>query len=139
MKNHVVMDASYFIDFLNDVYDSPHEWMKNNRIIINELFIFEIANWLRRNLNFSERIMVALNEADTITIPLQLLEIEEVSKLAYELDLSGYDASYLYLAKKHKCALATNDAELKRAALGKKIKVFSSVTDDLEKKKKHKK
>jgi predicted nucleic acid-binding protein len=130
MKNHVVMDASYFIDFFQNTDDFHYKWMKSNRIIINELFKFEVTNWLKRNLDFSERVMAALNGADAIIFPLELLEIEALSRLAYEANLSGYDASYLYLAKKYECALATNDVKLRRAALNEKIRVFSSINVD---------
>jgi predicted nucleic acid-binding protein len=124
MKNHVVMDASYFINFLEDASNVRYEWMKSSQLVSSELFKFEIINWLSRNADFEERTTAALDAADIKIFSLQLSEVEAVSRLACKSGLTGYDASYLHLAKKYKYMLATNDEKLKRAAVDEGLKVF---------------
>jgi predicted nucleic acid-binding protein len=121
------MDTSYFIDFFEEADNTRYEWMRNSQIVSSELFKFEIINWLKRNLDFEERIVAALNVLDIKIFSLQMFEIEAVSRLANETDLTGYDANYLYLAKKYKYALATNDKQLKCTAVKDGIKVFTTL------------
>lgn len=111
-----VLDASYAISWLMPDEKSPK--LIHDRLIAPELLVFEVINALKtcvRNKRITADIaQQLLREFESWDISYFKIENKSVLKLAVELELSGYDASYLYLAKKMKCELLTWDKKLKK-------------------------
>jgi len=76
-----------------------------------------IANQKRRRVS-QERIPAMLREVRALEIAeYQLDDDEMIIALAFQYNLSAYDAAYLALALKENAILATNDKKLAEAAL----------------------
>ncbi|KXU37526.1 hypothetical protein AXK11_02190 [Cephaloticoccus primus] len=76
-----------------------------------------IANQKRRRVS-QERIPAMLREVRALEIAeYQLDDDEVIIALAFQYNLSAYDAAYLALALKENAILATNDKKLAQAAL----------------------
>jgi predicted nucleic acid-binding protein len=111
-----VLDTSYAISWLMPDEESPK--LIYDRLIAPELLVFEVINALKTCVR-SKRItpdiaQQLLREFESWDISYFKIENKSVLKLAVELELSGYDASYLWLAKEQKAELLTWDKKLKK-------------------------
>jgi predicted nucleic acid-binding protein len=99
-------------------------WQEQARQHINgralhapHLFQCEIANVaIKKELRGEPHALPGLAEATTMGIDLHPVDPVAVAQLALRYQLSGYDASYLWLAADLKCPLATFDDKLAEAA-----------------------
>lgn len=109
-----VLDTSYAISWLMPDEKSPKLIL--DRLIAPELLVFEVINALKTCVR-SKRITTdiaqqLLREFESWNISYFKIENKSVLKLAVELELSGYDASYVWLAKKRGAQLLTFDKKL---------------------------
>jgi len=109
-----VLDTSYAISWLMPDEKSPK--LIHDRLIAPELLVFEVINALKTCVR-SKRITIdiaqlLLREFESWNICYFKIENKSVLKLAVELELSGYDASYVWLAKKRGAQLLTFDKKL---------------------------
>lgn len=110
----VVVDASYVLSWL--LPDESRPTLAPSQRVAPELLKYEIINALRSNVT-RERIDKSiakklLNELANWQIEYQKIDMVEALELALLYKISGYDASYLWLAKKLKCKLLTWDKKL---------------------------
>lgn len=115
----IVVDTSFVFKLLNeeisiDLFD-PAE-----KFIAPDLFDYEIANVLWKYSKFGDLdisvVKKNLLQVKMLEIELQHPDVLEVFLLAKKTELTAYDASYLLLAQKYGCTLATYDRELKTVA-----------------------
>jgi predicted nucleic acid-binding protein len=122
-----VLDASVaaewaFEDEATDVSRRAKDLLREGRALVPGLFAFELANAVgmavrRRRLTHSEaRLFFRIVEdlrVETVSADPSAVEMYEASRAW---DLTAYDAAYLSLASATGRPLATNDAQLRRAA-----------------------
>lgn len=115
----IVVDTSFVVKLLNeeisiDLFDSKE------RFIAPDLFDYEIASVLWKYSKFEgldvSVVKKNLLQVKALEIELQHPDVLEVFLLAKKTGLTAYDASYLLLARKYDCTLATYDNELKKVA-----------------------
>lgn len=115
----IVVDTSFVVKLLNeeisiDLFDSTE------RFIAPDLFDYEIASVLWKYSKFEgldvSVVKKNLLQVKALEIELQHPDVLEVFLLAKKTGLTAYDASYLLLAQKYDCILATYDKELKKVA-----------------------
>lgn len=115
----IVVDTSFVFKLLNeeisiDLFDSTE------RFIAPDLFDYEIASvlWKYSKIEGLDVSVVKKNllQVKALEIELQHPDVLEVFLLAKKTGLTAYDASYLLLAQKYDCILATCDKELKKIA-----------------------
>jgi predicted nucleic acid-binding protein len=116
MKTRVVVDASYILSWL--MPDENHPKTRVGQKVAPTLLPYEVTNALRsavvRGRINEELAQGLLGEFLSWQIEYQAVDSNKVLQIAIEHKLSGYDANYLYLAKKMKCALLTWDEKLKK-------------------------
>ncbi len=92
-------------------------------IIVPKLWKFEFANSLNMGI---KRLRISREHVKLFDAQMQLLDIQEdplevsietIIDIAQQYRVTAYDASYLELAIRHKAILASNDKQLKAAAL----------------------
>lgn len=109
-----VIDTSYVMSWLLPDEKSPKP--VKGQLTAPELLVYEVINALktsvRRNRINSDIAQQLLHEFESWNIQYFKIDNESVLNLAITEELSGYDASYLYLAKKMKCDLLTWDKRL---------------------------
>lgn len=119
----VVVDASFVLAFLmpDEYYAEVDQSFNQFRaglvdFITSPILSFEVANSLlmaqRRKRIDKSYSQARLKEFLNYGIEVKEVDFERVLKLASELDLTVYDASYIYLSKKHKAKLLTLDQKL---------------------------
>jgi predicted nucleic acid-binding protein len=88
------------------------------QLIAPELLVYEVVNALktsvRRKRITDDIAQQLLHEFESWNIQYLKIDNESVLNLAIAEELSGYDASYLCLAKKMKCKLLTWDKKLEK-------------------------
>ncbi len=89
-------------------------------LVAPRLLPFELANVavtkIRKNPEDREKIVKGLSRFGDLGIQLQDLPATEAYELALELNLSAYDASYLWLSEQIEAELLTFDKRLAQAA-----------------------
>jgi len=116
MTTKVVVDASYVLSWLMPDENNPKT--KVGQKIAPTLLPYEVLNALKSAVlrgrireDLAQRL---LKEFLVWQIDYQAVDSTKVLEIAVKHKLSGYDASYLYLAEKMKCELLTWDDKLKR-------------------------
>lgn len=114
MTTRVVIDASYVLSWLMPDENNP----KTNvgQKVAPSLLPYEVINAMKSAVmrgRLKESLAQKLiTEFLSWGIEYSPVNYEEVLPLAVKHNLSGYDAAYLYLAKKMKCELLTWDKKL---------------------------
>lgn len=119
-----IIDASYLLSTLLPDESITESSKGRIKMLINKgnifysprILEFEICNSIKATI-LSKRILISSFEkilSNFEKIPINYLDIDrkKVLELAIKNNLSFYDASYLYLAKKYKCKLLTLDKTL---------------------------
>lgn len=111
---NVVIDASYVLSWL--MPDENHPKTKVGQKVAPTLLPYEVVNALKSAVlrgrveeGLAQRL---LGEFLSWQINYQNMDSAKTLELAVKHKLSGYDASYVYLAKKMKCELLTWDKKL---------------------------
>ncbi len=124
-----IVDSSFLLSILlpDEKILEPHlSYVKDFRRSKNffkscELLKYEICNSLKSAVKQKritvERAKILLSGFKLMKIEYLDLEFEQVLKISIDNDLSFYDASYLYLAKKTKSKLLTLDKRLEKIML----------------------
>jgi len=122
-KPALVVDASVVAahSFIEPEAHSARSWMRGYRLFAPAMLAFELTNVarqkVRRRMISPEAALAALAEFSDMQIESMPVPPAEAFTLAHRYDLSGYDASYLWLASHLQAPLATFDAKLGTAAL----------------------
>ena len=131
----VVLDASVTLAWLlgderSDEADRVLERLRDDRALVPALWISEAANGLitadRRSRITKRDASLAIELLDALPIevvPESRETLPRVHRLAAEVGLTAYDATYLDLAIRTRSALATLDDDLRRAARARKVKL----------------
>ncbi|MFH1244534.1 MAG: type II toxin-antitoxin system VapC family toxin [bacterium] len=110
----IVVDTSYVMSWLLPDEKSPK--LVKGQLISPELLVYEVINALktsvRRRRITDDIAQQLLHEFESWHIQYFKVDNQSVLNLAITEELSGYDASYLYLARKMKCELLTWDKKL---------------------------
>lgn len=130
-----VIDASVAIKWFSKVDEGGMEqairlqklhFEKNCLLVAPSLLIYEVVNALRYNPYFkqsdTELAFQSLYKMELSLIDLKEKEIKRMIKLAYQRNITIYDASYLSLAQEHQAFLITADMKFYQ-----KIKDFPQV------------
>jgi predicted nucleic acid-binding protein len=121
-KPALVVDASVVAahSFIEPEAETARSWMQGYRLFAPAMLAYELTNVARQKVR---RRMISAEEALAALIEFADMRIEsldvppaEAFTLAHRYDLSGYDASYLWLADHLQAPLATFDAKLGAAA-----------------------
>lgn len=114
----VVVDTSYVMSWLLPDEKSPKS--VKEQMSAPELLVYEVVNALktsvRRKRITGDIAQQLLFEFESWNIQYFKIDNELVLSLAIREELSGYDASYVYLANKLKCELLTWDKALAEMA-----------------------
>jgi predicted nucleic acid-binding protein len=104
--------------------DQVAQLTESGDVHVPNLFNSEAANVIARALKKGEisrqesaecfELIAAMNA--NVAHDSDTLVISDIALLAFDTGLSAYDATYLRLAKRLNCALATLDADLRKAA-----------------------
>jgi predicted nucleic acid-binding protein len=126
----LVLDASLTLQwFLNDETDRQYSLailasLSEKRALFPVLWFYEVGNGLvmahRRKRISSEQIDSFLTRLKVLPIdaaPVAPSDLLDLPALARVHGLTNYDAAYLSLAKKLSLPLATNDSDLRKAAV----------------------
>ena len=123
-KNYV-LDASYILNYLlpDEQWEAvmgffqKHNERKIN-LISSTLLLFEVANSLRYavktkriNQEFAHKLLLRLTD---LSIKLIEIDIHKALDLAFEHNISVYDAAYIALARQEKLPLLTLDKQLQK-------------------------
>jgi predicted nucleic acid-binding protein len=96
--------------------------LEGARLIAPALLEFEITNAcvskMRRHPESRAGILLSFELRSELAIEVAEIDFIEVLHLAKETGLTGYDASYLWLARRQNAELVTLDRALDRAAAG---------------------
>lgn len=110
----VVIDASYVLSWLLPDEERPTDQPKYK--FAPDLLRYEVVNALRSNVvqgRIDKKLaQILLETFDEWQIQYKEVDMKLVLDLAVENRLSGYDASYLWLARKLKTKLLTWDKKL---------------------------
>ena len=114
----IVVDTSYVLSWLLPDEKSPKS--TKEQLVAPELLVYEVINALKTSVR-CKRIAddiakQLLHEFESWNVQYFKIDNESVLNLAITEGLSGYDASYVYLAKKIKCKLLTWDKKLRKLA-----------------------
>lgn len=121
-KPLLVVDASVVAaySFIEPAADAAQSWMQGYRLFAPAILAFELTNVARqkvkRGIISAELAVDALMEFDGLCIESRDVPPAQAFTLAQRYDLSGFDASYLWLASHLQAPLATFDARLGAAA-----------------------
>jgi len=114
----IVVDTSYVLSWLLPDEKSPKS--TKEQLVAPELLVYEVINALktsvRRKRITDDIAKQLLHEFESWNVQYFKIDNESVLNLAITEELSGYDASYVYLAKKIKCKLLTWDKKLRKLA-----------------------
>lgn len=122
-NNLFVIDASFVLTFLlkennNESNEIMRQYKEREiRLISSYLLTFEVCNTLktavlkkRMNKSQAQELLEAFLELD---IAEEKIDYIKTMQLALSKNLTFYDASYVFLAKKYKIPLLTLDTKLK--------------------------
>lgn len=121
-KPTLVVDASVVAaySFIEPHADAARPWVQGYQLFAPAVLSFELSNVarqkVRRRMLSAQEALAALIEFDELQIESVRVPPAEAFLLAQRYDLSGYDASYLWLAEHLHAPLATFDAKLGAAA-----------------------
>lgn len=126
----LVLDASLALQwFLVDEADRKYSLgvlasLSEKRALVPLLWFYEVGNGL---LMAYRRKRISLDQMDGFLTRLKTLPIDSASETPTEIlelpavgrahDLTNYDAAYLSLARRRSLPLATNDSDLRKAAV----------------------
>jgi len=114
----IVVDTSYVLSWLLPDEKSPKS--TKEQLVAPELLVYEVINALktsvRRKRITDDIAKQLLHEFESWNVQYFKIDNESALNLAITEELSGYDASYVYLAKKIKCKLLTWDRKLRKLA-----------------------
>jgi predicted nucleic acid-binding protein len=135
----LVLDASLALQwFLEDETDRQYSLavlgsLSEKRAIVPLLWFYEVGNGL---LMAHRRKRISIDQIDGYLTRLKSLPIElahddpakilELPSFAHRWGLTNYDAAYLSLAKKLEVPLATNDTDLRRAAVSSGVVILAA-------------
>jgi len=135
----IVIDASMAAgwtldDEKTEVGDKILDEVKNRYLITPSLFWYEYRSIL---VNNQKRGRIPKDKVSMLLKEVRALEIEEYSldddqaviTLAFQHNLSAYDAAYLALAIQEDAVLATNDKKLASAALAANIDLRTALNE----------
>ena len=117
-----VVDASAFAAaaFLEKEAAAIEGRLAGHQLFAPSLLRYEMANICRRKLSQSPSdrttILGQFLSSHDVALQLQDVDFVEVVELAGQLNLTAYDASYLWLARSLSAELVTLDEKLDRAA-----------------------
>jgi predicted nucleic acid-binding protein len=122
----VVVDASVIaaIAFGEDEGPELAEHLSGQTLLVPTLFDYELANiaWkkARRRPSTGPALDVALATVEHLRVTRISVPPTEAFRVARETGLTAYDASYLWIALVEDAELVTLDADLARAAAGRR-------------------
>ncbi|MFZ0660382.1 MAG: type II toxin-antitoxin system VapC family toxin [Candidatus Binataceae bacterium] len=94
--------------------------LRGHRLFAPDILRYELAGVALHKLNLSSAANQTIrdNLHDALRLPIRLIRVsvQGILNVALEAELTTYDASYLFLARRLKCPLATFDRKLARAA-----------------------
>ena len=118
-----VLDASVALAMVAPNEDERTDAIRHRGALVPAIWPLEIANVLVRKVfktpaqaAAGERALMALLRLPVRILAADTIEAAAIARLARKTGLSAYDAAYLHLAQTEKCALATFDRQLARAA-----------------------
>jgi predicted nucleic acid-binding protein len=125
----IVLDVSFVIKLLSQEV-SINTFNPEDKFITPELFDYEFANVLwkaakYKGLSISE-IRNLFASVDSLGIERQNSDSMKLFLCATETGLTAYDASYLLLAKKYGCPIATVDKQLINVAKKEGVEVVEA-------------
>jgi len=133
----VIIDASMAAnwqldDEKNEAANQILEEVKRCRLIVPTIFWHEMRSIFiaseKRGRTTKAEILQLLKELRALKIYEQVLKDDElILRLAFQYNLSAYDAAYLALAVQERAALATNDKKLAQAVLAEGLKLRSAL------------
>jgi predicted nucleic acid-binding protein len=107
-------------------------YLSEKRALVPTLWYYEVGNGLimayrrkRITLDKINGFMIRLNALPIESAYESAAEILRLPELAFSRSLTNYDAAYLALADRFHLPLATNDADLRRAAGAIGVKLLS--------------
>ena len=121
-KPALVVDASVVAahSFIEPEAQTARSWMRGYRLFAPAMLAFELTNVARQKVRRKQispdGALAALAEFADMQIESLAVPPTEAFTLAHRYDLSGYDASYLWLASHLQAPLVTFDAKLGAAA-----------------------
>lgn len=135
----LVLDASLALQwFLEDESDRKYSLavlasLSRTRAVVPLLFFYEVGNGL---LMAQRRKRISVDQINGFLLRLKSLPIEvahqppaeilELPSFARSWGLTNYDAAYLSLAKKLGFPLATNDSDLRKAAVSTGVAIVAA-------------
>ncbi|MBO4405611.1 MAG: type II toxin-antitoxin system VapC family toxin [Alphaproteobacteria bacterium] len=123
----IVLDVSFVMKLLKKEI-SFNIFSEDDKFIAPYLFDYEIANVLWKIAKFQGLIPTdvrnLIKAVNSLGIEKEQLDIWKLFDCAKETGLTAYDASYLILARKHECPLATCDKQLAQIAKQEEIEVI---------------
>lgn len=94
--------------------------LRGHTLFAPDILRYELASVALHKLNLSNAANQTIrdNLNDALRLPIRLIRVsaQQILTVAVEAELTIYDASYLFLARRLKCPLATFDRKLARAA-----------------------
>ncbi len=94
--------------------------LRGQTLFAPDILRYELASVALHKLNLSSAANQTIrdNLHDALRLPIRLVRVstQQILNVALEAELTIYDASYLFLARRLKCPLATFDRKLARAA-----------------------
>lgn len=121
MSARVIVDASAVaaVLFGESGSDGVLERVANSKLVAPRLLVFELANvaWKKASRVPAQReaILEALGMFGALEIELVDIEPAAAARLAIDLGITAYDASYAWLSRQLKAPLITLDERLKKA------------------------
>lgn len=116
---HVVLDASVAVKWLLDEpwSDQARRYLTGAleghvHIKVPSLFWYELTNVLRYRTTGHPELWELLRAVPVETIELGSGAFQEIEALARDLDITAYDAAYVFLARSLRIPLVTADAKL---------------------------
>lgn len=133
----LVLDASVTVAWAFQAPDPAHPILRRlleDDALVPDIWPPEVANGLlvavRRGILTREQRALFLNRLHRLPIVVETTGGERtfgtILAMAEQHDLTVYDASYLELARRESCPLATDDAALRKAAAGLGLEVIGS-------------
>jgi predicted nucleic acid-binding protein len=117
-----IVDASALAALLFGEPEGPAvaKWLQDGELIAPALLGFEVANICVKKMSRHPERRESLLDAFAIfgRMSIEMVEVDhdETVRLAEQAGLTAYDASYLWLAQRHRGELVTLDKRLNRAA-----------------------
>ena len=118
-----VIDASALASYCFDEPEMPsiEQDLATGMLCAPAILYFEMINicWKKCRREPGARSSLLQQFEVALAVPVKILDVDagEVVSLACDTGLSGYDASYLWLARVLGAPLVTHDVKLRRAAL----------------------